>query len=42
MGVWYYLGFGILFLFIIGIIVWLVRDMIKEKNNPLIKKKNDK
>ncbi|SDE94544.1 hypothetical protein SAMN05216464_11127 [Mucilaginibacter pineti] len=41
MEIWYYIGFGVFLLFIIGVIVWLVMDMIKEKNNPVIKKKND-
>ncbi|SDE40086.1 hypothetical protein SAMN05216464_1062 [Mucilaginibacter pineti] len=39
MKIWYYIGFGVLLLFIMGAIVWLVMDMIKEKKNPVIKKK---
>jgi hypothetical protein len=39
MFIWYYICFGIFLLFIIAVIVWLIVNMTKEKNNPTVKKK---
>lgn len=41
MEIWYYIGFGVFLLFIIGMIIWLVVDLVKEKKNPLFKKEDD-